>query len=569
MHSAAGLLQALKAYDADVRARLRDVYGNNQDVLAERAELLRRVLEVFAARHGPNRAVRLFRSPARINLRGMHVDTHGGYLNLMTHQREVVVAAAVREDTRCTAANIVPQFAPAEFGLGKWRGSGAFAQDWLQFIEAPAVRAHISELPDGWARYIEGAALSAQHAHPDTPFLGIDAVVGSDIPVGAALSSSHALSLAFLLAVLGWNSAELDTESRILAVRNAEWYAGARTGTSDQGAMILGRRGELVNVALFAEQLDTSETRYLALPDDLAVLVINSYTERSLSGRQLAEYTRNRFAYSMALEILRQEIREMGGCGDEAVGRMDRLARITPEALGGLDKLYTVLQAVPESLAVEELRSRYDLPEFDLAWQRYFGGVPVENWPRTIGLRGPLLFGIAESERARLFLPMLRDGNYRRAGLLMKVGHDGDRIAWRAAQEAVAATDTAMAGWRREGRPIELCPGDYGASSPVLDGLVDKAVDAGALGACLTGGGIAGAVLALCMRQDAHEVTERMRAWLASGKYARLAGRESPLAEHMLAEAVVENHAPAAAGELCLLGQVDRRRNRKECSSDS
>lgn len=554
MYPPAHLLRALEEPDQELNARLRAVYGHAPEVLRERTRLIRRVLQAFAERYGAGRPVRLFRAPARLNLRGMHVDTHGGYLNLMTHQREVVVAAAVREDARCHAESIIPGVPPADFPLDDWLGAPEFDRDWLEFIRAPDVRKRCATEPEGWLRYIRGAALSAQHAHADTPFLGIDAAAGSDIPIGAALSSSHALCLAFLLAVLGWNGRELDTERRILAVRNAEWYAGARTGTSDQGAMILGGRNTLVNVALLAEQLDTSGARYLAMPEDLAVLVINSYTERSLSGKQLAAYTRNRFAYSMALEILRQEMRRMGGYDDAAVARVDRLARVTPEALGGLDRLYALLQRVPEALALDALRQRYALPELDTAWERYFGGVPEEDHPQTIGLRGPLLFGIAESERARLFLTAIEAGHYRRAGLLMRVGHDGDRVAWGGAGEpCVTPDDAALAKWRAEQRPLELCPGDYGASSPVLDALVDTAIAAGALGASLTGGGIAGAVLALCARKDAPAVADAVRKLLATPGYAELAHREAPLNSAELDQAVVVNHAPASAGELRLL----------------
>ena len=74
-------------------ASLCAVYSADAALLQERAALARQTLQTFAERFG-DCPVRLFRAPGRINLRGMHVDTHGGYLNLMTHQREVLLAAA-------------------------------------------------------------------------------------------------------------------------------------------------------------------------------------------------------------------------------------------------------------------------------------------------------------------------------------------------------------------------------------------------------------------------------------------------------------------------------------------
>lgn len=90
-NTAESFLQRLQAPDGPMPAALEAVYGPSSAIQAERRALLIEVLEAFLKRFG-NKPLRLFRCPGRINLRGMHVDTHGGYLNLMTHQREVVAA---------------------------------------------------------------------------------------------------------------------------------------------------------------------------------------------------------------------------------------------------------------------------------------------------------------------------------------------------------------------------------------------------------------------------------------------------------------------------------------------
>ena len=72
---------------------LQNIYGSDQQVLAERKKLLHQAILAFLVRFG-DLPVRIFRAPGRLNLRGMHVDTHGGWMNLMTHQREVVMVAA-------------------------------------------------------------------------------------------------------------------------------------------------------------------------------------------------------------------------------------------------------------------------------------------------------------------------------------------------------------------------------------------------------------------------------------------------------------------------------------------
>ena len=523
------------------------IYGDNDEELRRRTALIRNTLTRFLERFG-DAPVRIFRAPGRINLRGMHVDTHGGYLNLMTHQREVVAVMAQADPGRCVFVNTDPAFEEVSFDVRETLPplSGA----WLDFICAPQTTHLVASRKGDWSNYLRGAVIRARCALGDRPFSGFHCVIGSDLPRGAALSSSHALCLAVLLGVLHTYGGDMDEAQRILAVRDAEWYTGARTGVSDQGAMVLGRRGMLVNAALFAEDLDLSSVRRIAFPDALRVLVINSHTSRNLSGAQLSAYTGNRFAYSMALAILRRELLETGVAPDR-VAAMDRLARIDADTLGGPRVVAELLRRIPVSLSPEELQERYQIADFDVIYERYLGAVSPMHRPRWISLRGPLLFGLAESERARRFAQAIESENYALAGRLMNVGHDGDRVVDAAGNPFRRdVDDAALDAIAQNDLPLALWPGDYGASSPVLDALVDAAISAGALGASLTGAGIAGAVLALCRTENADTIAKNMRRIMATERYAALAGRDVPLDAEELAEAVVMNTAPECAGEL-------------------
>jgi galactokinase len=542
----------LTAPDRRLRQTLAAIYGDDTALHADRLALLRRVVDLFLARFG-DRPLRLFRSPGRINLRGMHVDTHGGYLNLMTHQRETVLAVSPSSDSRCAFANVDPGFEEVSFDVRRFARDPAFSGEWTAFLAGESGQS-AAPFPRGhWGRYMLGCALRLQHARPDTPLRGLVGVVGSDIPRGAALSSSAALCVAGVSAFAGVNELALTPEERILFARDAEWYAGSRCGVSDQAAMVLGDRGQVVNVALWADRLDVSGARKVTLPPDADVLVIDSRTSRSLSGNAFVEYTRNRFAYSLAMAILRQEMEALGYPPDQ-VERADRLSRVTPEhipALAEPARLYALLARVPEYATLRTLRERYRLPELDRAREQYFGSLPPEDRPREVPLRGPLLFGIAESERARVLADLLAEGRIDDAGRLMSIGHDGDRrVTPDGASYRFPVDDDALAAYARDGRPVVECPGAYGASSPVLDSLVDAALAAGARGACLTGAGIAGAVLALCRTADTPRVADALRRWMATPDYARLAALEHPLEESALATAVLLNRAVAPAGEL-------------------
>ncbi len=540
--------RALEPPIADtVRQCLARVYGDNQEELRRRTALIQKVLTRFVEHFG-DAPVRIFRAPGRINLRGMHVDTHGGYLNLMTHQREVVAVMAPAESGRCVFVNTDPAFIEVSFSFEETRPPEY--DTWLDFITDPQTVRQVALRKGDWSNYLRGTVIRARRELGSRPFGGIRCVIGSDVPRGAALSSSHALCLAVLLGVLHIHSADMDATRRILAVRDAEWYTGARTGVSDQAAMVLGRRGMLVNAALLADDLDLSGVQRIPFPDMLRVLVIDSHTSRNLSGAQLSAYAANRFAYSMALEILRQELLSMGIAPD-CVAAMDRLSRIDADALGGPHSIVQLLRRIPVSLSPEELRDRYQIADFDEIYARYFGGVPPAHRPTCINLRGPLLFGLAESDRARRFAQALKSEDYTLAGRLMNVGHDGDRVV-----DAEGSPfrrdvgDKVLDAMEQGDLPLAFWPGDYGASSPVLDALVDSANAAGALGASLTGAGIAGVVLALCRAEDADHIAEAVRATMATEHYAALARRDAPLDAGELAETVVVNCAPEGAGEL-------------------
>ena len=173
--------------------------------------------------------------------------------------------------------------------------------------------------------------------------------------------------------------------------------------------------------------------------------------------------------------------------------------------------------------------------------------------PETIGLRGPLLFGIAESERARLFPEALETGDFEKAGRLMTRGHDGDRrVRADGSPYRYDVSDATFAAIRESRESVEWCPGAYGASTSVLDFLVDAALEAGALGASLTGAGMAGAVLALCRAADAGPIAETLRQRMASPHYAQRCNRPDGLTGEELGQAVLTNTATACAGELHL-----------------
>jgi galactokinase len=136
---------------------------------------------------------------------------------------------------------------------------------------------------EGWGRYV--AAVAAELAALGRPPAGFAGVVSADLPIGAGLSSSAALEVALALALSRTAGLELGPLELARVAQAAEHRAvGVPCGLMDQAASVLGRRGHAVLL-----DTGTLEHRLVALPPELAIVVIDSGTPRMLSDSRYAE----------------------------------------------------------------------------------------------------------------------------------------------------------------------------------------------------------------------------------------------------------------------------------------
>jgi galactokinase len=138
----------------------------------------------------------------------------------------------------------------------------------------------------GWARY--GQAVAAELAALGRPPIGLAATVDSDLPAGAGLSSSAALEVALALALCAVAAFELEPLELALACQRAELRAvGVPCGILDQAASVLGRERAAILL-----DCATLEHRFVAVPEDVALLVLDSGVARSLEHSGYAQRRR-------------------------------------------------------------------------------------------------------------------------------------------------------------------------------------------------------------------------------------------------------------------------------------
>src|SRR5439155_6501050 len=137
---------------------------------------------------------------------------------LVVHSREYAETVAIRLHDEAT-----PLPAPAEERLDAGAG--------------------IQQPPAHWTDYVRGVAVALGSS-------GADMLIGSDVPIGAGLSSSAALEVAVgyalldLAAATNDDNAHIDRTALALACQRAEHlYVGTRCGVMDQMIACHGRSG--------------------------------------------------------------------------------------------------------------------------------------------------------------------------------------------------------------------------------------------------------------------------------------------------------------------------------------
>lgn len=188
-------------------------------------------------------------APGRVNLIGEHLDYNGGPVLPIAIDRRTVVDADVRPDPVVTVTS-------ESFG------------DPVAFDVAGAPGD-----VTGWAAYVAGAVWALRSAGHEVP--GLDLRVSSDVPIGAGLSSSHALECAVLVTVRDLAGLDLDQTALALAAQRAENdYVGVPTGIMDQLASLCGVAGHALRIDTAALTVSPVPAEWTA--DGLVLLVIDT-----------------------------------------------------------------------------------------------------------------------------------------------------------------------------------------------------------------------------------------------------------------------------------------------------
>ncbi|MFW5846342.1 MAG: galactokinase, partial [Planctomycetota bacterium] len=169
--------------------------------------------------HPPQAGVR---APGRVNLIGEHTDYNDGFCLPMAIEHDVWIAWSPRDDQ---SVRVVADAMPDD---------GVQAFELSDAIEPASAT---------WVRYLQGCAQVLVQA--GVPLRGCELALTGRVPLGSGLSSSAALEVATMNALLAAAGQELDPVGIARLAQQAEnQYVGTNCGILDQLASACCREGQ-------------------------------------------------------------------------------------------------------------------------------------------------------------------------------------------------------------------------------------------------------------------------------------------------------------------------------------
>jgi len=479
--------------------------------LAQHAEMALpgRAVEKLAETVGAEREAIVARSPGRINLMGRHVDHQGGTCNLMAIDREIVMAASPREDDRINLWNADERNYPhRSFTVSELTGDMVW-EDWLRTLNTQFVQRLVSASTGDWATYVKGAVLRLQHRFPHQKLRGMDAYVCGNIPVAAGLSSSSALLVATAEAMIELNGLNIRLREFVDLCGEGEWFAGTRGGSADHAAIKYGREREVVSVSFFPFRT----LAHHPFPAECSLIVCHSGQFAKKTETARARFNARISCYHMAREFIRRRFPDFAP-------KIAHLRDVNTRNLEiSLPALYKLLKLLPNAMTPDEVRA---MAAEHATVAKCLADVQVENY--AFPLRDMALYGLAECERSAMAGELLDRRELARFGEMMRISHDGDRVAqWRPERapfdssvseeqmEALSRRAASLESLVASGAALWRQPGAYDCSTPEIDLMADTVADVpGVIGAQLSGDGLGGCIMVLAKEDATDAVRETL-----------------------------------------------------------
>jgi galactokinase len=251
-----------------------------------------RLESFFLDKYGQPPAI-IVRSPGRVNIIGEHTDYNDGFVLPAAIDKAAYLAMSFRDDEEIhlTALDLNESF-------------------------TTSVR-EIKPVAEGnWPNYILGSA--AQFLKRGVRLPGFNAVLTSDVPIGAGLSSSAAVECAMVFALNELLQTKVERVQMVEMAQKAEHeYAGVMCGIMDQFASMMGREGQVI-------KLDCRSLSYEYVPfklEGIKMLLINTNVKHSLAS---SAYNTRRIECKQAVSWVQEDYPDVSSLRDVDLAMLDK-----------------------------------------------------------------------------------------------------------------------------------------------------------------------------------------------------------------------------------------------------
>ena len=518
-----GIAWSKEHYRVPKEECLSDIYGSDDSNLLDDVKVrYNKLIDAFKEQFSePPQTIA--RSPGRVNLIGEHIDYEGYSVLPMAIGLDVVVAVKVvleeneeKEANKAilSIANVNGEtYTPKEFAFDHTQDVDVKSHHWTNYVLC-GFKGIFDQLEkqNRLDKILESAFMKRVKK--------VMVMVDGRVPLGSGLSSSSALNCAVTVALmealeLSFTKGELSDMTCL-----SERYSGTQSGGMDQAISIMGEKD-------LAKRIDFNPIGAVdvPLPKTLTFLIGNScavskkaesvhkhYNLRVVECRLAAILMAKHYGEDIEKAKTRVTLREVAdlycnkgdlwtalGAARKALneGSYTKKQLENDEGLGDLRKIFdcenneafnVVLQkndafklrvraqhVFSEARRVHEFQKICDGQSFHYT----ISGPIYKQWCKTIGFEADI--GVASDDPTKDFVhPMYGMGKESALAKLMHLSH-------------------------------ESCKNQYECSCDELDELVNAFMDAGAVGARLTGAGWGGCVVAVCESSCAENILAEVK----------------------------------------------------------
>ncbi len=233
----------------------------------------------------------IYKAPGRINIIGEHTDYNNGFVLPAAIKQGVYIAISKRND------NTIHLFA------------SNFNKEFIGDCNL------LQKTQNLWANYVIGVLNGIKNL--GFLFTGFDAIIYSDVPVGAGLSSSAALSCVFGFAISDLFNLQISKiEIAKIAQKAEHEFAGVKCGIMDQFASLMGKKNHCI-------KLDCKILNYEYVPlqlDNYEIVLLNTNVKHNLAS---SAYNQRRQECEQAVAWVQQTYPQVQSLRDVSIAMLD------------------------------------------------------------------------------------------------------------------------------------------------------------------------------------------------------------------------------------------------------